>query len=97
MGTVLRSSVCHYCGDPARTEDHIVPRADLPKPMAILPYWFRSQNVVPACQDCNGTKAALRSDCTCGHCTWAWNTAIACFLPDGYQPRGYIKIVRSPG
>jgi len=92
MGTVLISKVCHYCGGKATTEDHIVPRADLPKPLSRLPYWFRSQNVVPACLDCNGRKDCLRSDCTCPHCEWAWNTAIKCFLPPGYRPRGYISI-----
>lgn len=97
MGSVLRSQTCHYCGDPARSEDHIVPRADLPKPMAQLPYWFRSQNVVPACLPCNGKKADLRSDCTCEHCSWAWCTALACFLAPNYRPRGHVGVVRSPG
>jgi hypothetical protein len=92
MGSVLVSKVCHYCGGKATTEDHIVPRCDLPKPLSLLPYWFRSQNVVPSCLDCNGDKGPFRSDCTCAHCTWAWNTAIACFLPVGYVPRGYVTL-----
>ncbi len=94
---VLHSSTCHYCGEHARTEDHVVPRADLPKPMYLLPYWFRSMNVVPSCGDCNNRKGCLRSDCTCDLCDWLWNTAKACFLPDGYVERGHIQIVRSPG
>lgn len=98
VGTVLPSSTCHYCGDKATTEDHIVPRADLPKPMSLLPYWFRSNNVVPACFKCNVViKGCYRSDCTCDHCDWAWRTAMACFLPEGYEPRGFVKVVRSPG
>lgn len=97
VGTVLPSSTCHYCGDKATTEDHIVPRCDLPKPMSRVPYWFRSTNVVPACGPCNNRKGACRSDCECNHCRWAWVTAKACFLPEGYQERGLVYIVRSPG
>jgi hypothetical protein len=49
-------------------------------------------NVVPACKKCNGDKGPYRSDCTCDHCTWAWNTALALFLPLGYTPRGYVSV-----
>lgn len=97
VGTVLPSSTCHYCGAKATTEDHIVPRCDLPKPMSQLPYWFRSNNVVASCAPCNNIKGPARADCTCDHCTWAWRTAKACFLPVDYQERGYCYIVRSPG
>lgn len=92
MGSVLTSTICHYCGGRADSQDHIVPQADLPKPQSRLPYWFRSQNIVPACKPCNGKKGCLRSDCTCDHCTWAWNVAMKCFLPAGYAPRGYITV-----
>jgi len=94
-GTVLRSLACHYCGERASTEDHIVPRADLPKPMAKVPYWFRSLDVVPSCLDCNGRKSWFRSDCACEHCTWAWNTAKNVFLPEGYVERGWIALQRN--
>lgn len=92
MGSVLRSTICHYCGGKADTEDHIVPRCDLPRPQSRLPYWFRSLNVVPACKACNGAKGPYRSDCTCAHCEWAWNTALHIWLPQGYQPRGYVSV-----
>jgi hypothetical protein len=95
-GSVLRSLTCHYCGERAEGEDHIVPRADLPKPLSKLPYWFRANDVVPACQPCNGDKAWFRSDCVCSHCTWAWSTAHALFLPEGYTERGWVAIQQNP-
>ena len=94
MGSVLRSGICHYCRGRATTEDHIVPRCDLPKPLSRLPYWFRSLFTVPACKPCNNIKDCLRSDCVCEQCTWVWNTARACFLPADYQPRGYVQVCR---
>ncbi len=90
MGTVLTSSVCHYCGpdgDKATTSDHIVPRALLPKPQSRLPYWFRGQNEVPACVSCNGAKADYRSSCLCEQCVWCWNVAAKIYLPLGYSVR----------
>jgi hypothetical protein len=93
MGSLLRSQLCHYCGEKATTEDHIVPRAVLPKPMSKLPYWFRSNDVVPACLDCNGRKGEEMSDCTCDQCTWAWNTALACFIPEGTRPREIVPLI----
>lgn len=96
MGTVLISTICHYCGERATTQDHIVPRADLPRPMSRLPYWFRSNDVVPACFDCNGRKGWLRSDCDCDHCHWAWATAKAIWMPVGYQERGWIALQQDP-
>jgi hypothetical protein len=95
MSSLRISQICHYCGGRATTSDHIVPRADLPRPLSRLPYWFRSQNEVPACFTCNGDKAAFRSDCLCAQCTWCWCTAQACFMPVGYQPRGYVSIVQN--
>lgn len=90
MGTILTSTVCHYCGPDgsrATTEDHVVPRALLPKPQSTIPYWFRGQNVVPACLHCNGVKADLRSSCMCPQCVWCWNVAAKMYLPLGYSPR----------
>lgn len=92
MGTVLRSTICHYCGGAANTQDHIIPRCDLP-PLILLPTWFRDWIVVPACSKCNNEKGPFRSDCTCPHCEWVWGTAIGeGFLPADYTPRGYIAI-----
>jgi hypothetical protein len=93
----LYASTCHYCGGKATTDDHVVPRCDLPKPLSRLPYWYRSLLVVPACKKCNGDKGPFRSDCTCDLCDWLWVTAKARFLPEGYVERGWVKIVRSPG
>lgn len=93
MGSVLRSSTCHYCGRKATTEDHIVPRSILPKPMSQVPYWFRSNDVVPACLDCNGRKGSEMSDCVCAQCTWAWNTALACFIKPGLRPREIVPLI----
>jgi hypothetical protein len=95
-GTVLRSLTCHYCGGKAGTEDHVVPRADLPRPLSVLPYWFRSQFTVPSCKDCNNAKSWFRSDCACQHCTWVWGTARALFLPEGYTERGWIAVQKNP-
>ena len=73
-----------------------MPRCDLPSGIE-QPYWFRSNNVVAACSHCNWVKGRDRSDCTCDHCTWAWNTALACLLPADYQMPPTVRIVRSPG
>jgi hypothetical protein len=94
MGSVLRSQTCHYCGKSANTEDHIVPRCDLPR-MATLPYWFRELDVVPACKKCNGDKGPMKSDCDCRQCIAAWAVAVKHYLPPGYTPRGYIKMQRN--
>lgn len=72
MGTVLTSTICHYCRGRARTEDHVVPRCALPRPMVRLPEWFRAMNVVPACSKCNNDKGAMRSSCGCAQCSRAW-------------------------
>lgn len=99
VGTVLPSSTCHYCGAKALTEDHIVPRHLLPKPMSTLPYWFRSNDVVAACTLCNWAKSHFRSDCECDQCTWAWNTALGCgwVTPETFDELKIVYIVRSPG
>lgn len=95
-GTLLLSKVCHYCGERGSTEDHIVPRADLPRPLSVLPYWFRSMDVVTACFDCNGRKSWFRSDCCCAHCTWAWDKAKHIWLPSDYKERGWIALQQDP-
>lgn len=90
MGSVLASTICHYCGPAgikATTQDHVVPRAILPKPLTKLPYWYRSCLVVPSCFHCNGVKAEDRSDCTCGMCEWLWTTALKLWLPKDYEPK----------
>lgn len=90
MGTVLISKFCHYCEGKAETEDHIIPRCDLPKPISLLPYWFRQHVVVPCCKKCNNDKSWFRSSCTCPHCEWVWNTAYGeGFIPRDYIPHGY--------
>jgi hypothetical protein len=45
---IEREPMCHYCGDPATTADHIVPRS-AGGPAA----WW---NLVPACFPCNSAK-----------------------------------------
>src|SRR3954462_498010 len=92
MGSVLRSTVCHYCEGKATTEDHIVPRAILPKPLSRLPYWFRANDVVPACFTCNGEKGCERSGCECDQCTWAWNVALKLFVLPNIRPRDVVVL-----
>jgi 5-methylcytosine-specific restriction endonuclease McrA len=90
IGTVLVSTTCHYCGKQGKmTQDHIVPRTDLP-PGIMQPYWFRSNNIVPACSPCNNKKGCLKSDCECDHCRWAWASAKALWQ---LEPRGIIYLV----
>jgi len=95
MGTLLRSTRCHYCGEHATTVDHIVPRADLPKPLARLPYWFKDLDEVPACTRCNNDKGRMRSDCACRQCNSAWGCALARFLPKDYVMPEYVCVVRN--
>jgi 5-methylcytosine-specific restriction endonuclease McrA len=71
------SSSCHYCGKPATTDDHIVPRSAFRMHQSALPYWFRQHNIAPACLPCNGFKDWYRSDCTCQQCQWVWTVALA--------------------
>lgn len=98
MGSVLQSTICHYCDARPRniTEDHIVPRAILPKPYYTLPRWYRDFGSVPSCKSCNNLKAFYRSTCDCPQCSWAWDTALALFLPTGYTPRGPIQVPAPP-
>lgn len=42
------AAICHYCGDPATTWDHIIPRA--------LYGPGEPWNLVPACEECNTVK-----------------------------------------
>jgi hypothetical protein len=93
MGSLLSSTVCHYCGGKATTEDHIVPKSILPKPMSRVPYWFRSNDVVPACFDCNGRKGAEMSDCDCAQCTWAWAVAAKLFIDPDIRPRRTVVLI----
>lgn len=90
MGSVLESSICHYCGpdgEKATTQDHIVPRCLLPKPLSMVPYWFRQHFVVPSCSPCNRVKAHYRSTCMCPQCTWCWGVASKVYLPLGFSVR----------
>ncbi len=66
----LLLSSCHYCGGPASTRDHIVPRRLWP--LGGLTPDEGQGNVVPACPRCNGRKNDQRSDCACNTCLRAW-------------------------
>lgn len=89
MGSVLASTICHYCGGRATTEDHVVPRRALPKPLSRLPYWFNAMNVVPSCKHCNNRKSHRRSTCACQQCRGAWGAAKA----NGWIREDYLEIV----
>lgn len=96
MGTLLVSTICHYCGEKAQSQDHIVPQSALPKPQSKLPYWWRANNIVPACFRCNGEKAYFRSDCECDQCTWAWTVGLKKFvLPTYTHATTIVAIVRT--
>ena len=97
MGSLLRSTICHYCGTRRGkiTQDHVIPRCDLP-PLMLLPSWFRDQLVVPSCSPCNNRKGPFRSDCRCPQCTWVWGTALGQgFMRRDYRPRGVRAVVRN--
>lgn len=81
------SSVCHYCGSKATTDDHIVPKSAFSVHQSALPYWFRQHNIAPCCRPCNHFKANYQSDCSCSQCTWVWKVALAMFLPSDYVVR----------
>lgn len=49
-GYALRDLPCTYCGDPAQTLDHVVPRSRGGSDA--------SDNLVPVCRSCNGAKSA---------------------------------------
>lgn len=91
------SSICHYCGRHATTDDHIVPRSAFVVHQSALPYWFRQHNITPACAPCNGFKANYRSDCECSQCSWVWRVALAVHLPSDYvvRMRRVIKVGQS--
>lgn len=42
---------CTYCGEPADTLDHVVPRSYLPPGVSVVTY--NRKYVVPACAECN--------------------------------------------
>lgn len=54
---------CHYCGQLARTWDHIVPRASNG--------CDRDWNRIESCERCNTVKANAWPTCTCARCLWA--------------------------
>ena len=91
------SSICHYCGDKATTDDHIVPKSAFSVHQSALPYWFRQHNIAPCCFDCNQFKANFRSDCECNQCTWVWKVALSMFLAEDYIVliRRVIKVGQS--
>jgi hypothetical protein len=74
VGSLLRSAVCHYCPQPATTEDHVVPRSLYRHTFAWHPAWFRDQAVVPACAPCNEAKSSFHVRC-CVRCEWVWQYA----------------------
>lgn len=97
LAGVFEWSICHYCGGYATSEDHVVPRAAFPVFQIELPAWYRIQNVVPACKNCNNDKGHARSDCECTLCTWLWDTAIKHGLLKPDFEIVIKKIVLSPG
>lgn len=60
---VNRDHWCHYCGAPATTADHVVPKIK-GGPGA---QW----NLVPACQPCNHRKSDQGGWCHCEFCDHA--------------------------
>lgn len=83
MANPCIGQACHYCGEPATTRDHVVPRSRMaiefrqdPKRISKA----RASNVVASCAPCNQEKADQRSTCDCRLCTMAWLT----FGPAGW-------------
>lgn len=79
-------ALCHYClEEPATTDDHIVPRAIIPKRLK-LSGWMLMLNRVPACMPCNNKKGSFRADCRCPQCIKAWAVYTEqlhlCYMPD---------------
>ena len=65
-------ALCHYCLEElATTDDHIVPRAIIPKRLK-LSGWMLMLNRVPACLTCNNRKGSFRAACDCPQCVKAW-------------------------
>lgn len=74
--------LCHYCGERARTRDHVVPRSRLERGSLMLGQIIG--NTVPACHSCNQRKGTLRvADC-CSRCETLWVQ---------YGPRGWATKV----
>lgn len=71
---------CHYCGDPATTVDHIVPRS-VGGPSS---RW----NLTAACRACNSLKGSLRAVCSCHGCIEAERTF------EGYSKPSNVRIRR---
>lgn len=82
-GTIQKS--CHYCGEPAKTRDHIVPKS-----RAIV--CGAHGNIVPACGPCNNKKSDWRSDCGCMTCLMAW----VLYGPPGWRSLKIVPLVTLP-
>lgn len=80
--------MCHYCGAPAKTKDHIVPKSRA----LYLGTMDGYRNIVPACAECNGKKSDYRSDCECMICVTAWQL----FGPPGWHKIKVIELVMEP-
>lgn len=66
---------CVYCGMPATTKDHFVPRAyrKLVLTWATEKRWKGAPNVVPACGQCNSTAGGRVFDTLSGKRAWIQN------------------------
>ena len=62
--------VCHYCGGPAGTKDHVVPRVRLNRTARYMGQIVN--NTVPACETCNQRKGSLRVHDCCDFCRTRW-------------------------
>ena len=54
----FRQRPCIYCGVPANSRDHFVPKSYVQKMSHILAYVKKSSVIVPACIECNSTAGA---------------------------------------
>jgi hypothetical protein len=79
---------CHYCGDPATTVDHIVPKS--------VGGPSRRWNLTAACRDCNGFKGSLRAVCPCHGCIEAERTFEGYSRPSNVKVKGARKVERLP-
>lgn len=61
---------CHYCGERARTRDHVVPRSRLERGALMLGQIIG--NTVHACYSCNQRKATMRVEDCCARCESLW-------------------------
>lgn len=55
-----KKRVCHYCGEPATTKDHIVPVSKAGTSNRF--------NLVPSCLSCNSRKGQSTTTCRCPVC-----------------------------